>query len=206
MPVAYTTETRKKLLRVFEARAPRYGRVSKRNRRAKAEGVLGRPVPVEALDAITKKLSDIGYAVIGGHAVTLHGNPRMTEDIDILVDRADAERAARALGGRRRTPLAIGGYSVRVKGVPVDIVAVDQPWVQAALDSARSTAHGKVISKPYLVLMKLWAMRGEQDDTDVISVLRGMSRAERKATRELVERHLPAEADDFDSMVRIAER
>lgn len=203
--MAYTIKTRKRLLRVFEARAPKYGRIPKARQRAKAKTVLCRPVPIESLDAITQLLSDIDYAVIGGHAVTLHGNPRMTEDIDILVDHNDAERVAHALGGQRRTPLAIGGYSVRVKSVPVDIVAVDQPWVQAALDSAQTTSHGKVVSKPYLVLMKLWAMRGEQDDTDVISVLRGMSRIERKTTRALVMQYLPAEMDDFNSMARIAE-
>ena len=53
--------------------------------------------------------------------------------------------------------------------------------------------------------MKLWAMRGEQDDTDAISILRGMSRAERKATQELIKRHLPAELTDFDSIVQIVE-
>lgn len=205
MRTVYTHGTRKKLLKVLEARAPKYGRLSKARQRAKADAILCRPVPIESLGAITESLADFAYAVIGGHAVALHGHPRMTQDIDILVHRDDAERAARVLGGHRRTPLAIGGYSVRVKGVPVDIVAMDQPWVQAALDSAQHTVHGNVISKPYLIVMKLFAMRGEQDDTDVVSLLRGMLRAERKATRKLIEQCLPADLDDFDSMVRLAE-
>ncbi len=121
-----------------------------------------------------------------------------------MVRAEEADDVAAALGGEMIGPLAIGGTSVRAKGVTVDLVAPDRPWVEDALATARQSPYGKVVSKPFLVLMKLCAMRGEQDDTDVIYVLKKMTPRERRETRALVSRHLPSERDDFDLMVRLA--
>lgn len=50
---------------------------------------------VDELHAIVAALTaaGIGYAVCGGVAVTVHGATRSTKDIDILVARADLQRA-----------------------------------------------------------------------------------------------------------------
>ena len=205
MGVTYAVERRRRLMRVFESRAPRYRHRDPARLSKKAKAVLRRPVPIESVLSVTEALTGIAHAVIGGHAVAIHGVPRMTEDVDILIASRDVDRAVRALGGMPRKPLAIGGWSLRVRGTPVDLVAPDEPWVDGAIEQAVRTPYGRVIGRPHLIVMKLWAMRGEQDDTDAISLLRVMDQGERRAARELVERYLPAEAEDFDSMARIAD-
>jgi hypothetical protein len=49
---------------------------------------------VDELHAVTAALEEAGipYAVCGGLAVTLHGSPRMTKDIDLLVESSDVTR------------------------------------------------------------------------------------------------------------------
>jgi hypothetical protein len=54
--------------------------------------------PVTELEAIIDALNADGvpYALCGGLALGIHGHPRATEDIDILVDAADLVRALAA--------------------------------------------------------------------------------------------------------------
>jgi hypothetical protein len=192
-------------MKLFEDRATRYNRPPQRKVRAKAEGVLTKPVSAGTVRRVLRALAkEDGYALIGGHAVTIHGHPRTTEDIDILVRPADVARIVAALAASTPHPLAIGGVSVKVKGVAVDVVAPAYRWVGPAIEAAGDSPYGRVISKPYLVLMKLWAARGEQDDTDILYVLKQMGPRERQVTRSLVRRHLPADVDDLDSMLALS--
>jgi hypothetical protein len=200
----YTPAKRKKLMKLFESRSAKYRARSKHVTRKKARGVLERPVPVATVRDVLRVLIGVDYALIGGHAVTIHGHPRNTDDIDLLARSEDVGRIREMLGGIRSRPLTIGGISIKVKGVPVDIVAPRQPWVDPALDTAEKTRYGKVISKPFLVLTKLWAMRGEQDDTDILYVLRAMNSQEKQQTRTLIMRFLPNEAEDLESMLALA--
>lgn len=191
-------------MKLFESRAVKYRARPKSAPRRKARGILERPVPPETVRQLLRPLAGIDYALIGGHAVTIHGHPRTTEDVDILARASDVERISSALGGIHPRPLAIGGLSIRVRGVPVDLVAPRQPWVDAAIDAAKRTRYGKVISKPYLVLTKLWAGRGEQDDTDILYVLRTMNSREIAQSRTLILHYLPNEAEDLESMLALA--
>jgi hypothetical protein len=54
---------------------------------------------VDELHAIARALDEAGirYAVCGGIAVTMHGAPRTTVDIDVLVARTDVARALAAV-------------------------------------------------------------------------------------------------------------
>src|SRR5581483_8116595 len=54
-----------------------------------------------ALRKIAQRLSDLGipYAVVGGMALFRHGYRRFTEDVDILVTRADLKAIHDRLGG-----------------------------------------------------------------------------------------------------------
>ena len=200
----YTPAKRKKLMKLFESRSAKYRVRSKHVTRNKAKGVLERPVPVATVRDVLRCLSGVDYALIGGHAVTIHGHPRTTDDVDLLARSEDVGRIKEMLGGIRSRPLTIGGVSIMVKGVPVDIVAPKQPWVGPAIDAAERTRYGKVISKPFLVLTKLWATRGEQDDTDILYVLRAMNSQEKQQVRTLVMRFLPNDADDLESMLALA--
>jgi len=200
----YTPAKRKKLMKLFASRSVKYRARSKVMTQKKVKGILERPVPVATVRDVLRILTKVDYALIGGHAVTIHGHPRTTEDIDLLARPEDVSRITKMLGGIRSRPLAIGGVSIKVKGVPVDIVAPRQPWVDPALEAAKKTRYGKVISKPFLVLTKLWAARGEQDDTDILYVLRAMSSQEKQQTCTLIMRFLPNEADDLESMLALA--
>jgi len=53
------------------------------------------------LHSLTQVLAfhDIPYAVCGGLAVTLHGCPRSTKDIDILIRESDVERVEKLVAG-----------------------------------------------------------------------------------------------------------
>jgi hypothetical protein len=200
----YTSAKRKKLMKLFESRTVKYRARSKGATRKKAKGVLERPVPTATVQKVLRVLRGVDYALIGGHAVTIHGHPRTTEDIDLLARPEDVGRITEMLGGVRLRPLAIGGVSIKVKGVPLDVIAPRQPWVGPALESAQKTRYGKVISKPFLVLTKLWAGRGEQDDTDILYVLRAMNSREKEQTRKLIMHFLPNEAEDLESMLALA--
>ena len=63
-------------------------------------------------------------------------------------------------GGRVSNSLSIGGVAMNVNGVEIDLIAMDTPWAEDAIRTAGSSPHGRLVSKPYLVLMKLWASRG----------------------------------------------
>lgn len=56
----------------------------------------------ETIRQITTKLDElkISYVVIGGMALTAHGYARMTDDIDILIERADLKRLYEEVVGR----------------------------------------------------------------------------------------------------------
>lgn len=201
----YTPAKRKKLLKLFESRSVKYRARSRSVTRKKAKGVLERPVPIATVRKLLRMIAGVDYALIGGHAVTIHGHPTNTEDIDLLARSEDVGRITEMLGGIRSKPFAIGGVSIKVQGVSVDLVAPGQPWVGAAIDAAERTRYGRVISKPFLVLTKLWTMRGEQDDTDILYVLRAMNSQERQQTRILTMRYLPNEAEDLESMLALAD-
>lgn len=145
---------------------------------------------------------NVFYAIIGGHAVTFHGRPRMTDDIDILVAPENLQDAARQLQLQQISPLRRGGSTgTTPAGVRIDVVCPNQPWVEPAIAHAISTEHGPMVSGPYLVISKLWDSRGSQDETDVLGVLGRMRDDELNATRQLVARFLPNDVDDLESLI-----
>ncbi len=56
---------------------------------------------IEELSALVRALDEdkVEYALVGGLAVAVWGIARATKDIDLLVERADAERAAAVAKG-----------------------------------------------------------------------------------------------------------
>jgi hypothetical protein len=62
---------------------------------------------IEAFDA-----ASVPYAVCGGIAVAIHGYPRFTEDIDLLIHLSDEQRALQVAATRQFT---IEGGRLRVK-------------------------------------------------------------------------------------------
>jgi hypothetical protein len=158
-------------------------------------------VIVETIGTVLRSLT-VPYAIIGGHAVTFHGRPRMTDDIDVLVSSEHAQTVVAQLNLQQVSPLRVGGYSgVTPDGVRIDVVAPDQPWVAPAVAQPMPTPHGPMVSAPFLVITKLWDSRGSQDETDVLGVLQRMTDSELNVTRQLVRQYLPNDVDDLESLI-----
>jgi len=101
---------------------------------------------VEALDA-----AGIAYALAGGLAVSIHTTPRATEDIDILIARADLDPVVRALqpaGFRpagRPMQVAAGRLEIqrltKINGadlLPLDLLMPNDPALAALLTDRTS--------------------------------------------------------------------
>jgi hypothetical protein len=69
----------------------------------------------DSLRTLAKQLDALGipYAVVGGMALTAHGFARMTDDIDVLVTRADLKRLHGAVVGRGYRRVFEGSKSLR---------------------------------------------------------------------------------------------
>ena len=69
----------------------------------------------KTLAKLTKRFDQLGvsYVVVGGMALTAHGYARMTEDIDVLVSRADLHEVHEHLVGRGYVRLFAGSKNIR---------------------------------------------------------------------------------------------
>ena len=103
--MATSSETIATSLTPVEASAPFEQLLAADLRWGMSEGSLffeGEGRVQKSLARICRSLDELGipYAVAGGMALFAHGHRRFTEDIDILVTRADLERVHEALDGR----------------------------------------------------------------------------------------------------------
>ena len=105
--------------------------------------------------------------MIGAEATRLYMPERATQDMDVIVDVADAKAARRLLseaGYSYQAELAIGGSSwPSSEGTPVDVVEMDEPWLAEALDEAERNLDAQglpVLPLRYLVLPKWHAGLG----------------------------------------------
>lgn len=124
---------------------------------------------------------DVPYAVAGAIALAIHGVPRATTDIDLLVRREDVEatlRVAAARGfGVQAPPMRFSdGLEVRrsTKLEATEVLTLDLLLVDANLEPVWTsrervpTESGDVwvVSRTGLIQMKAWAGR-EQDLADI---------------------------------------
>jgi len=142
---------------------------------------------VAEIKSIANLLHDEGieYAICGGIAVTIHGAPRSTKDIDLLVQPADVERIVeivRPLGWRfRALPIVFDTGEpherhltrvTRVEGklvVMLDLISVNQYFVDV-FEGRETISVGEqslcVVSRQGLAKMKRLAGR-PQDLADL---------------------------------------
>lgn len=198
-------EIRKKFIELVKARGSKYKGRSKAVIEQKIDNMLTNKVLIESVEGITKLLDDIPYVIVGGHAITIHGHPRTTDDIDILTYPQYVEEIVDKLGLKVSSRLTIGGVAATTPGgIEIDVLAIDQPWLDEAIKSGENSKYGKVISKPYLVLMKIYASRGIGDDSDVIKMLSLMDEKEQQLTVKLVEKYYNNMSDDINQMLELA--
>jgi hypothetical protein len=163
-------EYRKKFLDLVRNRSVKYN-----GGFMKIKDILENRLLLESIFDILKDIKS-PYAIIGGHAVTIQGYPRTTEDLDILVKSEDIKKIMEDLNLVYVGPLTIGGVTTKTKlGFELDLVAIDTPWANDAIKDAQKSKYGMVVSKPYLVLMKLFASRSTKDDADAIGILKVMN-------------------------------
>jgi hypothetical protein len=130
----------------------------------------------------------IRYALIGGHAVSLYAEPRMTRDMDFIVHREDlakAESVMLRIGyrvGRRERGFTQFVGAVLTQGV-VDLAHASKVFGTAILRKARffvfpgSPGRVPVVAPEDLIGLKIVAMannplREERDDADIVAVAR----------------------------------
>ncbi|MDA0322568.1 MAG: hypothetical protein O2923_07625 [Verrucomicrobia bacterium] len=153
------------------------------------------------------ELGDLRYMIVGGLATALYMPERMTIDTDLLILSEDLEIAEGLLkkaGGERAGSPTIGGSSWRLPGEhSLDLIALDQPWVQDALSAAVQDEHGRPFaSLPFLVLMKLES--GRLQDLADISRMLGCAKAELvDEVRSVLAHYRPQDLEDFESMLRL---
>jgi hypothetical protein len=158
---------------------------------------------------LAQVLSGLPWAVTGGVATRAYMPERMTHDLDILVNQADAgeiHARLRSAGFVYLQDLSIGGTTWRAPdGQLLDVVESAEPWVPEALRQLQTDLQGlPVLSLPYLVLMKIQAGR-TQDLADASRML-GLASAElRQATRQVVKRWQPDALEDLESLIALGE-
>ncbi|MCZ7649788.1 MAG: nucleotidyltransferase family protein [Thermoanaerobaculia bacterium] len=137
----------------------------------------------EALAALRETLgrAAVPYALVGGLAVIHHGYLRTTRDLDLLVDRAELERALPELESAGFLRLAEHRLRHRATGAEVDLLfageARPRPGVPPYPDPrslARSEREPDVVALPALVDLKLTAGR-HQDLADVVALLKPLA-------------------------------
>lgn len=161
-------------------------------------------VLIESVADVTKHL-DVPYAIVGGHAIAIHGNPRMTEDIDIITKPEFVSKIVKILGLEVSEKLTIGGVAATTpSGIEIDIIAPGFDWVDGLLANADDSKYGKVVSKPYLIVTKIWASRGTQDDADIINTMKKMNDEEKETALKLVNSYFPNASEDVESMIEIS--
>jgi len=143
-------------------------------------------MPLSLLAETTALLTElerqrIPYAIAGAVALAIHGIPRATTDIDLLVEPEDLDAVLRVARARRFTVEALpmrfsDGMEVRrvhkvevIEMLTLDLLLVNPNLAPVWVSRERvATEDGEfwVVSRQGLVQMKAWAGR-EQDLADI---------------------------------------
>ncbi len=155
---------------------------------------------------------DVPYCIIGGKATSRYMPERTTLDVDVLVlaeqFRAAAERLEAAGWSAETEPLLFPDSRLGLIGrrflkaaSPLDLITSDQDWTRKAIETAASDQGQRVVSLPYLILMKLDASRGV-DQGDLTRMLGLAAEDDLEATRGVVARYMPADSDDLEQYIQ----
>ncbi len=155
-------------------------------------------------------LNGIKWVIVGGVATRAYMPERMTKDLDILVHDHDADIVIAKLkeaGYRIESQLAIPGVlMLSPKGVEVDVLFGDYPWLKQALTHpAKDPAGYPVIALPYLIILKMNAQR-TRDMGDLGTMLGWASDADLDEIRKVVAQYAPEDSDDLESLIFIGKR
>ncbi|MFH1141749.1 MAG: hypothetical protein V1724_08855 [Chloroflexota bacterium] len=158
---------------------------------------------------LSRALTGIPWAIVGGVATRLYMPERATLDLDVAVLASDAAEARMRLqdaGYRYVGDLSIGGSTWgSPSGQEVDVLELTTPWASDALAQAQSNCDPQglpVLPLPYLVLMKLQAGR-IQDLGDVARMLGQADEDTLAQVRQLFRRYAPGDIEDMESLITL---
>jgi len=161
-----------------------------------------------SLASVLKKVVDkLGDKVVlaGGLAVIHWVDIRKTMDLDFAVLGSDLEEIKKTFPGGKTLDLI---YTVKIDGADVDFLIPNagMPWTEDAIKSSQKEpvlgVEVKVLPPEFLILYKFYAGR-DRDMSDIEGLLT-LPKVSQKA-RKLVERYMPNELEDFDSLALVAE-
>jgi hypothetical protein len=155
-------------------------------------------------------LNGIAWVIVGGVATRAYMPERMTKVLDILIRLRDSKRVLQRMseaGFEQISGLAISGYQMSAPdGTEIDVLFGDMAWLSAALKQPIMDASGyPVLDLPYLVLMKLAAIR-VQDWADVSRMLGLASQEELERVRTTVARFSPEDSQDLDALIYLGKK
>ena len=155
-------------------------------------------------------LEGLPWAIAGGVATRAYMPERATKDLDVLIQAGDEDAIIarlEAAGYNVLSALGIPGYVLRSPdGVEVDVLLSDAPWLGEALACVGYDVAGlPVLGLPYLVLMKLTAMRS-QDWADVSRMLGLAAEADLEEVRDVVRRYSPEDLEDLEALIVLGRR
>jgi hypothetical protein len=150
-------------------------------------------------------LKGIDWVLIGGVATRAYMPERMTKDMDVLVRYDDGDEVIERLkkaGYKVISPLAVKGYLLHSpEGVELDVLYGKYKWLDEALASHGYDPAGyPVIGLPYLVLLKLLALRS-QDTADVSRMVGWTDEETLTEVREIAKKYSPEDIDDLESLI-----
>ncbi|MCA9622608.1 MAG: hypothetical protein KC731_26490 [Myxococcales bacterium] len=163
---------------------------------------LGRAVGAETKDVTTAvhalrallEEAAVDYRIVGGLAVIHHGYPRLTEDVDVLVEAGGVARLKGQLESHgfsqpRADRLLHDATQVRVdlleQGQPMP--GPDRPSYPSPAAVGHSDSDPFIIALPGLLQLKIYAGR-KQDEADAVALLKLLDEGRYLA----VEAQLPA--------------
>jgi hypothetical protein len=151
---------------------------------------------------------DVRYVIGGANALSLYVRPRMTIDVDALVDAPRKLEVERALASEFEL-VSIGAFRSKFKqaDVEIDIVSAGAPAEDFALASARDAVIlGTPVKAPSPEAL-LWlyvASSQEQNFVDALNLIRSNPELDLGLVRRQLERHQPELLGKFEKMLTTA--
>ncbi len=118
------------------------------------------------------------------------------------VNAAQAARNLAAAGAHLCGALSIGGTSWTLGGIDLDVLPSRARWISRAFATGRPWQGTLLIDLPYLVLMKLAAVR-HQDETDIAAMLAHASDDVLAKVRRVVVADAPERVEDLEAYLYI---
>jgi hypothetical protein len=147
------------------------------------------------------------FVVVGAVATRLYMPERLTSDLDVLVLAADASAMRQELkqaGCRQISMLGIGGATWQLPdGSLLDVIESDEPWAREAIAQPVQGPTGlPTIALPYLVLMKLQAIR-VQALADITRMLGAADEPALQQVRAVITTYMHDALEDVESMIML---